>query len=382
MTVYIASDHIITSLGFSTFETVQQIRNRVSGIQRSRKSSSKGARVNSSPVDTNRLDQIFADIGDPTKYTRLERMAIVSVKYAIEKTDIDLESAQTLFIFASSNGNLDLFENHQERFEPDRLHLWRTAQVVASFFDNPNSPLVISCGGITGLNALITAKRLLDAKRYKHIVVTGGDLLAELAIKELQSLKLVSPRNCKPFDFERDGLTPGEGSGTIVLTNDSDLAPGEKICLGSGASTHDACVRTPSIGAMGLVSCLRNVFKSGEIETEQIDYISAHGNGTSLNDNKEATALKRMDLDKTPLNSLKGYIGDTMGAAGLIESAISIQSMRDNILLPTKGFRKKGTTEKIQIIKSLQKKNINTCLKLSTGHGGSNAAILLTKNAE
>ena len=112
---------------------------------------------------------------------------------------------------------------------------------------------------------------------------------------------------------------------------------------------------------------------------ENIDYISAHGTATPYNDEMEAIALSRAGLLDVPVNSLKGYWGHTLGAAGIIESAVAINSLENNILFKTAGFREMGVSEKINVIAENIKKPVKSCLKTASGFGGCNASIILYK---
>jgi 3-oxoacyl-[acyl-carrier-protein] synthase-1 len=81
-------------------------------------------------------------------------------------------------------------------------------------------------------------------------------------------------------------------------------------------------------------------------------------------------------LQHTPVNSLKGYYGHTLGAAGILESVIAMESMKKGLLLPTLGFTKPGVSEKIEVLSALVNKTVNHCLKTASGFGGCNAAII------
>jgi 3-oxoacyl-[acyl-carrier-protein] synthase-1 len=95
----------------------------------------------------------------------------------------------------------------------------------------------------------------------------------------------------------------------------------------------------------------------------------------------EAKALTLSDLKETPVNSLKGYFGHTLGAAGIVESIISMESLLNGQLIPTKGYSVCGVTEKINVIADLVSTPLETCLKTASGFGGCNAAIVLQKQS-
>src|SRR4051794_21862421 len=93
----------------------------------------------------------------------------------------------------------------------------------------------------------------------------------------------------------------------------------------------------------------------------------------------EAKAITLAGMESVPVNSLKGYYGHTLGAAGIIESIISVESMRQNMMIPTRGFEEGGVSAPLNIIRSVQKASLKNCLKTASGFGGCNAAMLFTK---
>jgi 3-oxoacyl-[acyl-carrier-protein] synthase-1 len=213
--------------------------------------------------------------------------------------------------------------------------------------------------------------------------VSGGDILTEFVISGFQSFKAISPNPCKPFDINRDGITLGEGCGTVVLTSNPALVKEkDKIKVLGGATSNDANhISGPSRTGDGLFYAIDSAMKEAAItNTENIGFVSAHGTATSFNDEMEAKALKLAGLIEVPVNSLKGFFGHTLGAAGIIESIISIHSLKNNTLIPTIGFKTLGVTENISVITQVIEKKMNTCLKTASGFGGCNAAILYSKN--
>jgi 3-oxoacyl-[acyl-carrier-protein] synthase-1 len=110
-----------------------------------------------------------------------------------------------------------------------------------------------------------------------------------------------------------------------------------------------------------------------------MDYISAHGTATDYNDEMEAKALSSAGLEGVPVNSFKGYFGHTLGAAGIIESALAVDSMRNNELFRSAGFGNPGISRDINVLTDHLAKEVNHCLKTASGFGGCNAAIVFKK---
>ncbi len=110
-----------------------------------------------------------------------------------------------------------------------------------------------------------------------------------------------------------------------------------------------------------------------------VDFISAHGTATPYNDEMEAKAFCLSGLQEVPLNSMKGNFGHTLGAAGLIESIMCIESLRQDIILPSLGYAEHGVSQPIKVNRQAVEKPLNACLKTASGFGGCNAAVVFGK---
>jgi 3-oxoacyl-[acyl-carrier-protein] synthase-1 len=216
----------------------------------------------------------------------------------------------------------------------------------------------------------------LAAGLYKNIVVAAGDIVSEFTLSGFKAFNALSDEPCKPFDADRKGINLGEAAAAIVLSTEQMKSSDIKII--NGASSNDANhISGPSRSAEGLYQSVMHTIEN--FPADQIDFVSAHGTATLYNDEMEAIAFSRAGLLNIPINGLKGYYGHTLGAAGLVETIISLESLRQNKLIATAGFEKKGVSENIQIISKTESKEINTVLKTSSGFGGCNASILFSK---
>jgi 3-oxoacyl-[acyl-carrier-protein] synthase I len=377
--VFIASDNIITSLGFNTIENANNMLSGNSGIGCKEDRHLAPSPFYASLVDSPRLHSEFSLIDNPDRFTRFEQISICSIKDALSGTEINCSSPRTLFILSTTKGNIDLLENEKKaKFGPERIYLWNTAQLIQRFFKFNNQPLIISNACISGVQAIITGARLIRTGQFDNIVINGTDIVSEFVLSGFGSFKSLSTGPCRPFDKSRDGLSIGEGSGTIILTTTPSLAKSkEKILAGEGFTTNDANhISGPSRTGEGLFLAIKRLLKNTPAD---IDYISAHGTATLYNDEMESVALTRAGLQGVPVNSFKGYWGHTLGAAGLIESVMAIYSLRKNILIKTLGYREMGLTNPLAIIDRVTNKEINNCIKIASGFGGCNAALLFFK---
>ncbi|MEI6124545.1 MAG: beta-ketoacyl synthase N-terminal-like domain-containing protein [Bacteroidota bacterium] len=380
--VFVDGENAITSLGFSVSEHIDKIKNATTGVLLYDDRILFPEPFYASLVDTVLLEKHFAVIGNPENYTKFEQLMILSAHYALSEKQVDAASDKTIFIISSTKGNVELLAKAQRnRFDADRDYLWKAAEIIARFFGNKNTAVVISNACISGVLAINYAYDLLSTGAYENAIVIGGDVASEFIVSGFQSFKSLSFGLCKPFDVNRDGLNLGEGAGTLVLTtNPSSHELEKRISVLGGASSNDANhISGPSRTGDGLYYAVTKAMQQAGVEANQIDFISAHGTATPFNDEMESKAFASAGLSDVPLNSLKGYFGHTMGGAGTIEAVISLQGMKQNLLFGTLGYKEYGVPEKITIVDKLTEKVQNYILKTASGFGGCNAAVIFAK---
>jgi 3-oxoacyl-[acyl-carrier-protein] synthase-1 len=387
--VFVGASNTITSIGFSTAGHVKQIKANKIGISIYPGGNLYPTPVPLSLVDHRQLLDLFQKYLCKTKtdlqlglFTRLEMLHILSISDVLKSSGINIKDPRTLIILSTTKGNIDLLEKDSyPAIEPDRIYLWKLAEFLRHFFGNPNKPLVVSNACISGVLVMLIASRLIKAGMYDHIITTGGDIVSEFVVSGFQSFQSLSPEPCKPFDAARDGLSLGEGCGTLVLSRDHSLCGmPEKIIVAGGCCSNDAHhISGPSRTGEGLYLAIRRALKEAALDPLDIDYISAHGTATDYNDEMEAKAYSWAGLEPVPVNSFKGYFGHTLGAAGIIESALAIESMRNNELFRSAGFESPGTSKNINVLTDHIAIEVNHCLKTASGFGGCNAAIVFKK---
>ncbi len=377
--VYVASDNIISPLGFTTAENMESLLKGVTGISLHENPLFSPDPFWASMIQEGKLAEKFSAWADPALFTRFEQMVICSMKDALNRCDMDISGERTLLILSTTKGNIDLLEGVAgSRFENERVYLWHTAGIVQRFFNLKHTPLVVSNACISGVLALIIGSRLIRWGKYDHIIIAGSDLVTEFVLSGFNSFKSLSPGPCKPFDKDRMGLSLGEAAGTVVLTSKPDIMEEKtKISVGPGFSSNDANhISGPSRTGEGLYIAIR---RTSDTQGTLVDYISAHGTATPYNDEMESIAITRAGLQQVPVNSFKGYWGHTLGAAGVIESIAAVFSLRGNILLNTLGYASSGVSQPINIINKTQQAHLNSCLKIASGFGGCNASLLFLK---
>ena len=387
--VYVAADNIISSLGFTTGENFSQLKNGIVGIRTVHQDDLYHSPVPLSRISDDALDTAFRELmrdtgrdPDASQFTRLERMILCSIHDSLKNCEIRRNDPNLIFILSTTKGNINLLENRYKLiYNHKRIFLWELAKVVQSFFGFSNTPLSVSIACISGVMGIMIASRLIRSGVYEHAVVTGADLASEFVISGFQSFQSLSPGPCKPYDLNRNGLSLGEACGTMVLSATPPPANTSPfITVSGGAVSNDANhISGPSRTGEELAFAIRTALDESRSKPEEIDYISAHGTATPYNDEMESKALKIAGLTDVPVNSLKGYWGHTLGAAGVIESVATVCQARENIILGTAVFEVHVVPEPINVIASASSKEVNRALKTASGFGGCNAAIVFQK---
>lgn len=380
---YIAADNIISPLGFTTAENFEQLKKMQTGVQYFEQSELSPEPVFAAVIDSNKINSEFKKLQAKEEYTRLEKLIILSVNDVLKQNPkVDITDKKTLIVLSTTKGNIDLLDTSiAHKFDKKRAYLWEAANAISRYFKNPNKPVVVSNACISGALAIIVGKRMLETEQYETVIVVGADILTHFVVSGFQSFKAVSSQIAKPYDASRDGISLGEACGTIVLTNNlSNVNQDAKIIVKAGASSNDANhISGPSRTGDGLFIAITKTLTEANVNAAEIDFISGHGTATLFNDEMESLAITDAHLENVPMNSLKSYFGHTLGAAGIIESIIGLQSMRENTLIGTYNFSELGVSKPINIIKQTTQKQINNCLKTAAGFSGCNVAVLFQK---
>ena len=362
------SDYIVSPLGVgtrATYEAVKQGRHRLRCYE---------ARWGvpqpfvASLFDDGEVEAVVEGLAP--RCSRFERLCILTAQRALQGTDVDVRSPRTLFVLSTTKGDL---------FQP----LGATARHIAQWFGNKVTPLVVCNACISGLHALVEAWRMITSGDYDYAVVIGADLQSDFTVNGFYSLKALSPEPCRPFDEDRMGLNLGDGAACIVLGDPLRLPQrgregpfgGRVWRLVRGAVRNDSYhVSSPSKNAEGYYQALRAVTEG--LSPADIAFVNLHGTATLYNDEMESVGLTRAGLAAVPVNSLKGYLGHTMGAAGIIETVLSMRSLEEATVLGTRGYRHAGTSRPLNLSPEHRQVSGTRFVKTLSGFGGGNAAML------
>lgn len=350
ITTYLGPTSIITGLGFGVDENYNKMLRGIQGLN---------------PINITPHQQL----------TRLETM-MAKVIDAVT-SQIDLSSERTGLIFSTTKGNINLLTTDTPTPQSE-VFLQNMAQRVASFVGFSGQPIVVSNACISGVLAVVVAQRLIRAQIFDNIIVVGGDEITEFTTSGFMAFKSVSATPCRPYDAQRNGLSLGEATGALVLTCDKTKSSG--IVIAGGSMSNDANhISGPSRTGEPLAEAMKQALAEAHLSTTDISFVNAHGTATIYNDEMESKALALANLDKCPLNSLKPYIGHTLGASGVVEIAIAAEELKRGVLIGTKGYDTPGTPVILNVSASNRQLSMRHCLKSASGFGGCNAVVVLSK---
>jgi 3-oxoacyl-[acyl-carrier-protein] synthase I len=355
---YIGAETIISPLGANVAENFNAIRENRSGISLVAKAGFNDTDVYLSKIlnGSNTFERVIADV---------LRQILAQIDPAI------IISERTILIISSTKGAID--QNIEDQFGGP-------VESIARQFGLYHQPIVISNACISGVLAINAARDFIDAGHYDNVLVIGCDIISDFVVYGFQSLFAMSDKPCMPFDAARNGITMGEGCGGVVVSSSESIFHQKPLVLLSGTTANDANhISGPSRTGEGLYRSIRKTMKINDLGADDIQFISAHGTATVFNDEMESIAFERAGLNHIPLNSFKGYFGHTLGAAGVIETAASMQMLREGVLIKSLGYEEAGTTKELNIIKKNTTAEMNTILKTASGFGGGNASLIITK---
>ncbi len=306
-------------------------------------------------------------------FTRFEALVMRCVQPLLATAGIDVASDRVVFILATTKANIEQLQRGNE--PTSDIVPGEAAQKIARALGFTTMPIVVCNACISGVAAIVLAQQLLEAGTYDTAVVCGADVQDKFTVSGFQSLKAVAEDACRPFDIERLGLNLGEGAAAMVLQREGVGADKEaSCCIEAGAVRNDAFhLSSPSKTGEGARLALQAIHAT-ELASE-LAFINAHGTATMFNDQMESIAIERAGLQSVPVNALKGTFGHTMGAAGILETVISIAALHDHTILGSRGFEELGVSGHIRLSNRHEATDKRRFVKMISGFGGGNAAI-------
>ena len=328
---------------------------------------------------------------------RASQMAVGAARLALSDSRIDLESIPKRRIGVSmgtTSGEPLFVEYYNDALKagvevnPEWLKLYPCHVIpthVAIEFDLRGPSLMIPTACAAGNYAIGYGSDLIRTGRTDVMLAGGSDAFSRIPYMGFARLGAIAPEKCQPFDKNRKGMIPGEGSGMLVLESlDGALARGAKIyaeVLGYGVSCDAHHMTAAHPQADGAIRAMSAAMKDAGVGTEDIDYISAHGTGTPTNDRIESigvNALFGARAPKIPMSSIKSMLGHTMGAASAIEAAACALALDTGWIPPTINHEEPDPDCGLDIVPNVAREtHPEIVLNNAYAFGGNNASLCL-----
>lgn len=260
---------------------------------------------------------------------------------------------------------------------------------------NPHAPslFVAHLTGITGPSLTIntacsssakvfaTGARWLETGIVDAVLVGGVDTLCLSVLHGFNSLQLLSANPCKPFDQHRDGINLGEASGFAVLQRSGDNANSSGICLtGYGESSDAYHMSHPHPEGMGARLSMTQALERANRQAEEIDYINLHGTSSRANDLIEGQLISQLFPASTQCSSTKAWMGHTLGAAGITEAIIALDTLNTDIIPGSKNLETLDEALSLSIKATDEHRVCQHVMTNSFGFGGNNCTLLFSRS--
>lgn len=345
---------------------------------------------------------------DARRMDRVSQFAVVAARQAVEDSQLEITDenrARIGAVVGSAIGGLGIIQKQMAVYHESGPRRISPFLVPMMLVDTPggmiainlqiqgsNMAVVTACA--SGTNAIGESAEAIR-RGQADVMLAGGSeaAIVPIAIAGLGSMTALSKRNedpqraSRPFDKERNGFVMGEGAAILVLESlEHAQARGARILaevLGYG-STNDAFhISAPSKDGRGAADCMRVALNDAKLESDEIDYINAHGTSTRLNDKSETAAIKTVfgqGAYDIPISSTKSVTGHLMGASGALEGMFCTLALRDGIMPPTINYENPDPECDLDYVPNeARKKKLDKVMSNSFGFGGHNASIILGK---
>jgi 3-oxoacyl-[acyl-carrier-protein] synthase II len=337
---------------------------------------------------------------------RFSQLAVIAAREAVADAGLDAsvwETDRVAVVIGSAHGGLPFYDRQSavlaekgvRRVSPKLAPMTTVNSAASSVCMDLGArgpSLSVSTACSSGTVAIGTALQLLRAGAC-DIVIAGGaeSVCSRLLIASACQMRAVSTRRddpstaCRPFDADRDGFVVGEGAGLVVLERPEHAAArGARIragIAGYGASSDAYAAVAPDPEGAGIERALRTALADAGVATAEVGHVNAHGTSTVMNDLIEATVLHRVLGDRPLVTSTKAMTGHALGAAGGIETALTVLALERQLVPPTGNFRTRDIRIPIDVVaKEARSAAFECAVKTSMGFGGHNAALVLTKS--
>lgn len=330
---------------------------------------------------------------------RASQLAIAACKLALEDAGFKLRKSRNTkvgVLIGTTMGEPQVMEDFDAKMipkgdyqvDPTSAMTYSPTTISANVakllkFNGPN--LMFSNACAAGNYAVGLAYDYIRSGKVDYILAGGSDAFSRIAFSGFARLYAIAPKKCQPFDKNRQGMIPGEGSAMLFLESlESAIRRKAHIYAeikGYGLSCDANHMTHPDVN--GVQKAILKALGRAEVKPKQVNYISAHGTGTKENDRAECLAFRKVfgaDLDDIPVSSIKSMLGHTMGAAAAFESVACCLALKKDEIPPTINFTERDCECDVDCVSQNGRKQIiHTVLNNSQAFGGNNGVLIFIK---
>ncbi|HNW56912.1 MAG TPA: beta-ketoacyl-[acyl-carrier-protein] synthase family protein [Bacteroidales bacterium] len=386
---------IVSGIGISVQETLASLLAGQSGIGAIKylQTNHKDYPCSEVPLSDEQMCSMLS-IPRNIPFTRTSLMGILAAKNSLSHAGLTPHKSLRIgFISGTTVGGMEKSEQYYKDFLENntrndyiKIHdCGASTEVIADYFGGFSYVSTISTACSSSANAIVLGANLIRLGLLDCVVAGGTECLTKFHLNGFKTLMILDKVNCRPFDAERAGLNLGEGAAYIVMES-AESARNRKadvLCKVSGyGNACDAFHQTASSpDGKGATLAMQSALEMSGLKPSDIDYINAHGTGTTNNDESEGTAIMNVFGNSVPpVSSTKAFTGHTTSASGSVEAVISILAMNNGFLPPNLNF--KTRIEKLSfspVSKLVSGVKINHVLSNSFGFGGNNTSMVFSK---
>jgi len=349
------------------------------------------SRIERFPVDDLRVDRggeikKLKGAAGPAPPCRASRLLLAAADDLLARAPVDVPAGRLAVVVGTALGGVEELERTLEGDPGLR-------RAAGALYDSPahalarrlgarGPVLTVSTACASGATALGIGADLLRAGAADRVVAGGFDALCRFVMRGFNALRSLTRERIRPFDRRRSGLLLGEGAALVLLARERDWrGPRLGRLLGHASASDGAHLTAPDPGGRGLERAIREALGEAAIEPAAVDFVSAHGTGTPLNDRIESAVLARVfgaRVREVPTNSIKGGLGHTMGAAAALEAIMCLLATRESLIPPTLGLEERDPACDLDhVMGAPRAARPRIALSTSLGFGGCNAALVV-----
>jgi nodulation protein E len=328
---------------------------------------------------------------------RVSQFAVVAARQAVAQSGLNFEgelSERTATVIGTGAGGQTTVDESYKRLYEDRQPRVYPLTIPKLMANAPASQVSMYCGlrgpafGVVSACASATHAiglcfQMLRSGAVQCAVAGGVEACIAIgSIKGWEAMRVMAPDKCRPFSRDRKGMIIGEGAAVLVLETEADARNrGAEILAeiaGFGMSADAKDITAPDAG--GMVRAINAALADAKLNPQDVQYINAHGTGTTVNDRSETAALKTAfgeRAGKLAISSTKSMIGHALGAAGALEMVATIMSLRDGIVAPTINYLGPDPECDLDYVPNeAREMTIHAALSNSFAFGGLNAVLV------